>query len=81
MPKVFELIGRSDESRHANELMQLVQAKGEIEYTELFRQLHRIYPTVEQFEAALRAGYKAGIIRQDMSADQKTIIVRKVQGI
>lgn len=60
MPKVFDRIGRSDESKHASELFEYIKHRKRIEYKELFRQFFRTFPNSQVFESALAAGVKSG---------------------
>jgi hypothetical protein len=63
MPKVFSQIGRTENSRHAEELIAYVKSKGKIEYTELFRYMFRVFGSAKEFEDALESGRRAGYIQ------------------
>lgn len=62
MPLVFSQIGRTEESKHTAELLSYIRSKGEIEYTELFREMFRVFPDTRIFEAALNSCRTAGYI-------------------
>jgi hypothetical protein len=63
MPRVFDQIGRTEDSKHNNELIEYVRAKGRVEYTILFRQLFRIFGNARDFDAALETASRAGYIK------------------
>lgn len=62
MPRVFSHIGRTEISRHMEELLSCIRAYGEIEYTELFKAMFRIFPSTLDFENALKSLRSAGFI-------------------
>lgn len=60
MPKVFAQIGRTDGSRHMEELLGFVRNKGEIAYQELHREMMRLFPSAREFQDAINAALNAG---------------------
>lgn len=62
MPRVFSHIGRTEISRHMEELLSCIRAYGEIEYTELFKSMFRIFPSTIDFENAMKSLRSAGFI-------------------
>lgn len=62
MPKVFAHIGRTEISRHMEELLSCIRAYGEIEYTELFKAMFRVFPSSVDFENAMKSLRSAGFI-------------------
>lgn len=62
MPRVFSHIGRSENSRHVDELLSCIRAYGEVEYQELFRAIMRVIPDITQFENAIKSLKSAGLI-------------------
>lgn len=60
MPKVFAQIGRTDSSRHMEELLGFVRNKGEISYQELHREMMRLFPSAREFQDAINAALNAG---------------------
>ena len=63
MPKVFSQIGRTEVSKHVEELVHYVQRSGEVEYSELFRYMFRVFGGAKEFEAAIDSGIKAGMLK------------------
>ena len=63
MPKVFAQIGRTDVSKHVEELVRYVQSRDEVEYSELFRYMFRVFGGAKEFEAAIQSGATAGMLR------------------
>lgn len=74
MPRVFSHIGRTEISRHMEELLSCVRAYGEIEYTELFKAMFRIFPSSIDFENAMKSLRSAGFI--EMLPSGNTMKVR-----
>ncbi len=62
MPKVFAQIGRTEVSRHVEELLSCIRAHKEIGYEELFRLMFRLFPDSKAFEAAIMSLRSAGYI-------------------
>lgn len=62
MPLVFSQIGRSEESKHVEELLTAVRNRGEMEWTELFREVFRLFHDTRQFEAAINSCRAAGFL-------------------
>lgn len=62
MPRVFAHIGRTEISRHMEELLSCIRAYGEIEYVELFKAMFRVFPSSLEFENAIKSLKSAGFI-------------------
>lgn len=62
MPKVFDRIGRTEESKNIGELFEYIKLRKRIEYKELFRAFFRTFPNSQAFENALLSGQRAGLI-------------------
>lgn len=62
MPKVFSQIGRTEISRHMEELLSCIRAYREIEYMELFKSMFRLFPSSVEFEKAIQSLRTAGFI-------------------
>lgn len=62
MPRVFAHIGRTEISRHMEELLSCIRAYGEIEYTELFKSMFRVFPSSLEFDNAIKSLRSAGFI-------------------
>lgn len=74
MPRVFSQIGRSEETRHSDELVQYVKAKGEVEFMDLFRELFRIYSDDRTLEKAIASCQAAGFITTERLPGNKMMI-------
>lgn len=58
MSKVFEKIGRSDESFHAERLLHYIQKMGKVEWAQAFQYVHKNFPSMREYDDIL-----AGLIR------------------
>lgn len=58
MVQVYGKIGRSEDSAHAERLLQYIRASGRVEWSEAFRHVHKHFPGIRDFENIL-----AGLIR------------------
>lgn len=58
MTKVFSRIGRTDESMHTERLLTYIQQVGEIEWAQAYKQVHKYFPGLRDYENVL-----AGLIR------------------
>lgn len=63
MPKVFAQIGRSDNSRHMDELLGFVRNRKDVEYRVLYQEMLRIFPSAREFEDAMLGAQNAGYVR------------------
>lgn len=61
MARVFEKIGRSDESTHAERLLQYIRLSGRVEWEEAFRHVHRYFPGIRDYENIV-----AGLVRSKL---------------
>lgn len=62
MPKVFAHIGRTENSRHLEQLLSVVKAYGEIDYSDLFRHCIGFLPSSLEFDNAIRSLKTAGFL-------------------
>lgn len=62
MPRVFAQIGRTEISRHMEELLACIRAYREIDYTELFQSMFRLFPSSVDFDNAMKSLRSAGFI-------------------
>lgn len=63
MPQVFSQIGRTDGSRHLEEMLNFVKTRRTITYTDLYRSLIRVFPSARELEDAVAMAARAGYIR------------------
>jgi hypothetical protein len=61
LPKIFSLVGKSEEAIQAERLIAFVRRHGEVSYDSCYRVLHATFPDARDFEGivsgAVRAGY------------------------
>jgi hypothetical protein len=74
MPKVFDRIGKVVEARHSDEIVSYLAARRECDYQELFRQCFRIYPSVQQFDDAIRSLEAAGFLKRYQLPNGRSVI-------
>jgi uncharacterized protein DUF3987 len=74
LPKVFEQIGRTEESIQADRLIKYVHEHGPMPYGQAYRFIHAHFPAVKDFEGVLHGAIRAGLI--DMMADGQLTGVR-----
>ena len=77
MPRVFSQIGRTEDSKHIEELLSVIRAHGEIDYTELFRQLFRVFPSSKDFEAALSSLRSAQLIEMIPAGNTMRVKIKR----
>lgn len=63
LPKVFDRVGKTTDSVNADRLLELVNARGKISFTEAFAFLHSTVPHIEEFENLMRGLDRAGMIK------------------
>lgn len=69
MPQVFSQIGRTDNSRHLEEMLGFIRSRKTVSYTELYRSVIRIFPSARELEDSIAMAVKAGYLR--ISSDGK----------
>lgn len=73
MPRVFSQIGRTDNSRHLEELMGFIRNRKKIDYVELYRYVLRIFPSPRELEDALGMAIQAGYIRIEVQGNKQYV--------
>lgn len=73
MPKVFAQIGRSDNSRHMDELLGFVRNRKEVPYHDLYREMLRLFPSAREFEDAMTGAINAGYVRIILSGNTQVV--------
>lgn len=63
MPQVFSQIGRTDNSRHLEEMLGYIRSRKTVSYTELYRNVIRIFPSARELEDSLAMAVRAGYVR------------------
>lgn len=61
--KVFAKIGRSEESLHAERLLEYIRRRGSITYMEAYRHVHLSFPNFKDFNGVLQGLVQSGQIR------------------
>lgn len=63
MHKVFDNIGRTDRSVHVEQLLNMINATGQMPYTEAYRRVHMFFPSSREFEDSIRGCIATGVLR------------------
>lgn len=66
LPKVFDRVGKSQDSVHADRLLEMVRAKGMMDFTEAYAAMHSSIPHIEEFENLMRSLERAGLLKLDV---------------
>ena len=69
MQKVFNRIGRTEESMQAERFLEFVQRRGKVPYSEAYNYIRNYFPNYRDFEGILAGGINAGQIRILNTAD------------
>jgi hypothetical protein len=69
LARVFSLVGRSEESRQAERLIDFIRRHGEAPYETCYRVLHGAFPDARDFEGIVSGALKAGYIRLTMKEE------------
>lgn len=67
LPKVFARIGRSEESLHAERLLDVIRRYSPIQYESAFRAVYAQFPNFKDFASVLEGLIRSGQVRLDMS--------------
>lgn len=62
MVRVFEKIGRSEDSQHAERLLKYIRAVKEVEWAEAFRYAHQYFPGIKDYENILSGLVRSGLV-------------------
>lgn len=62
MPRVFDRIGRSETSLHAERFIQFIQQRGPLEYSIAYQSIHAQFPNFKDFEGILAGAIRAGYV-------------------
>lgn len=73
MPKVFSQIGRTDNSRHLEELLNFIRNRKKIEYVDLYRSVLRIFPSQRELEDAMSMAVNARYVRIDVQGNSQVV--------
>lgn len=79
MPKVFAKIGKTEESIHADRLIEFVKRNGKagVLYMDAYQHVHANFPNLSDFEGVLSGAIRAGYI---MSPEQRDNVLWLVPG-
>lgn len=72
--KVFSRIGRSEQSLHAERLLQLIEKRGKIGYAEAYRHMHNNFPDFRDYEGIISGALRSGYI--DMTQEGNEFVFR-----
>lgn len=78
LPKVFDRVGKTTDSVNADRLLELVNARGRINFTEAYNLLHSAIPHFEDFDKLMRSLESAGMIKT--SATEGKLWLMSTQG-
>jgi Protein of unknown function (DUF3987) len=67
LPKVFARIGRSEESLHAERLLDVIRRHSPLSYESAFRAVYAQFPSFKDFSTVLEGLIRSGQVRLDMS--------------
>ena len=65
MVQVFSRIGRSDDSMHAERLVQYIRVSGRVEWEVAFRHVHKYFPGLRDYENVLAGLIRAGLVKME----------------
>jgi len=68
LPKVFDRVGKTQDSVQADRMLEMVRAKGCISFTDAYAAMHSSIPHMDQFEDLMRSLERAGLIRLEVTA-------------
>jgi hypothetical protein len=77
MPKVFQKIGRTEDSIQAERFVSIIERYGALPYAEAYRQVHIHFPKINDFENIVTGAVRAGLI--ETVNDPKFGIVLKIK--
>lgn len=62
LPKVFEKIGKSEESMQADRFILYIKNKGECSYEDAYKNIHAAFPNFRDFEGIMDGAIRSGLI-------------------
>lgn len=65
MPKVFNKIGRSEDSIQADRLIQFILKNSPVHYMAAYQYIHSAFPFVKDFEEIIKGAIRAGLIKME----------------
>lgn len=74
MVKVFERIGRTDESNNADKLLNFIRKNGPVRYDIALQHVYREFPKLRDFEAVLAGLVNAKLVAMVQGADGKVYL-------
>ena len=74
MPKVFEKIGKTEESNQVDRFVESINRRGAVYYEEALKMLHINFPKANDLEGIMTGALRAGLIRID-NKEGKLIVV------
>jgi len=74
MPKVFQRIGRSEDSMQAERFIDFVRKKGMLPYQEAYSMIHTYFPDFRDFEGILTGAIRSGQL--EMVTTEKGMFLR-----
>lgn len=81
LSKVFARIGRSEESLHAEQFIQLVQKRGAVSYTEAYSTIHAYFPQFKDFEGIVAGAVRAGFVQMQQKGSEFWFVSTKGTGL
>lgn len=77
MPKVFQKIGRKEESIQAERFIDYVKVHSPVEYTAAYRYIHVHFPGLRDFESVCNGAIRAGYI--SMTQEGTTMVLKYIK--
>lgn len=77
MALVFSKIGKTDESYHADRLVNFIRKQGQLPFTDVFRYGHSQFPSAREFEDIFQGLVRAGYVRLETIKGVPTVVAVK----
>lgn len=75
MPRVFEKIGKSDESVQAERFIAYVKKRKSVPYDEAYRYIHAYFPDLKDFEGIVNGAIRSGYLKLEQAPGTGTWVL------
>lgn len=75
--KVFQGVGRTEDSLQVDRFLEFLRRKGTVKYEEAYRQVHSYFIDIKAYESVLAGLIRAGYIRLESRADGMYLVAAK----
>lgn len=79
LPKVFDRVGKSQDSVHADRLLELINARGSLSTKEAYAAMRSALPHYEEFDTLMRSLEQAGAIKLQVVGNKLQLISNRAQ--